>query len=170
MEIQDRIRSLSLIHQKLHQSEDAEKINAAEYIKDLAEGLYWSYKTGPGKIELEVTVEDLDLGVNTIVPCGLIINELVSNAMKYAFPPSFKGKCKIVISLGKLENKEIILVVQDNGIGISEKLDLRTTSSFGQELVKILVEDQLNGVISLDRREGTRVQIRFRGHEYRHKE
>jgi len=158
---QDRIRSMALIHEKLYGSRDLTRIDFAEYIKGLTKGLYRSYGVDPGRIGLNIKVENVSLRVDLAVPCGLIINELVSNALKYAFPPSWRGKGQIDISLSPTETNEIELVVQDNGIGMPEDLDIRQTESLGLRLVTILVEDQLDGRISLDTKKGTKFVMRM---------
>jgi len=161
-ESQNRVRSMALVHEKLYGSKDLARIDFAGYIKSLAQSLYQSYETDPGRVALKVKVEGSFLDVNIAVPCGLIINELVSNALKHAFPPSWEGKGKIEISLHPTDDNEIELIVSDNGIGFSKDLDIRGTESLGLLLIFILVEDQLKGKIKLDRRKGTKYKIKFK--------
>ena len=157
-ESQNRIRSMALIHEKLYQSEDLASINADEYIKTLVHGLLRSYAVNTGRITSTIDVEDIPLGVDTAIPCGLIVNELVSNSLKHAFP---HGKGEITVMLHSL-NGYTELSVTDNGIGLPEDIDFRTTETLGLRLVTILAEDQLNGEVELDRTEGTAFHIRFR--------
>ena len=161
METQDRVRAMALIHEKLYKADDVGHLDFKIYMENLVHGLFWSYGTDPKRVRLEVDVEDMSLGINWTVPCGLIINELVSNSLKYAFPSSWKGVGTIKISLFKNNDEEIELIVEDNGIGIPKNLDLRQTDSFGLELVTILAEDQLNGKVILKRNNGTQFRILF---------
>jgi len=160
-ESRNRVHSISLVHEALYRSEDSDKISFEEYIQILARHLYHVYNPEPGKIDLDVKVENIFLGIDLAVPCGLIINELVSNALRHAFPPSFKGKGKIQITLYPTESGEIELIVKDNGIGIPENLGITNTKSFGMQLIIILARDQLKGKVSLDRIGETKFTIRF---------
>lgn len=161
MEIQDRVRAMALIHEKLYQSQDVGRMDFAEYVENLVNGLFWSYGMDPNKVKLDINIEEVSLGVELTVPCGLIINELVSNSLKYAFPASWKGEGKIEISLVHNEDESLRLTVKDNGVGIPEDVDVGHTDTFGLELVTILAEDQLNGGVQLNRGEGTEFQIKF---------
>lgn len=157
-ESQDRIRSIAVIHEKLYQSEDLASIKADEYIGTLVHGLHRSYVVRTDWITLTMDVEDIPLRVDTAIPCGLIINELVSNSLKHAFP---RGKGEIKVTLHSL-NGDIELLVADNGIGLPEDIDFRTTETLGLRLVAMLAEDQLNGEIELNRMGGTAFHIRFK--------
>ncbi len=158
-ESQNRIIAMSLIHEKLYQSRDLSKIDTKGYIKELVNGLVQSYEV-PGRITLNIDVGTVSLGINTAVPCGLLINELVSNSLKYAFPDGRPGEIKI--SLRPVEDNKIELIVSDNGIGIPENLDFRKADSWGLRLITLLVENQLHGEINLDRNKGTEFKIIFR--------
>lgn len=160
-ESRNRVRSIELIHEELYRSKEFSKVSFEEYIEILARHLYNAYYPEPGRIELEIKVEDVSLGIDLAVPCGLIINELISNAFKHAFPPSFEGKGKIEIALHPTEAGEIELIVKDNGVGIPENLGIHNVESLGIKLVIIMAEDQLNGKVRLERREGTKFSIRF---------
>jgi two-component sensor histidine kinase len=155
---QDRIRSMALIHEKLCQSENLAKIDIDNYIRDLAKNLYRNYAM-TDKIKLTLEIEDVLLSMNYAIPCGLIINELVSNSLKYAFPEGKEGE--ITIALHCLEN-QVDLVVKDNGIGLPEDLDFRNTESLGLQLIRLLAEDQLDGKIELSRTAGTEFRITFK--------
>lgn len=161
-ESQDRVRSMLLVHEKLLKSRDFTRIDFAEYIRSLAYGLYRTYGLDPEKILLDIQVEAISLGIDLSIPCGLVINELISNALKHGFPKSWEGKGKITVSLGKTEDEEIVLIVKDNGVGIPKDFDFRKTETMGLSLVTILIEDQLRGKIRLDRRRGTKFHIRFK--------
>ena len=158
---QDRVKSMALIHEKLYQSRDLARINSREYIQALVNGLYRSYSTSPEKVDLELDVEDISLAVDCAIPCGLILNELVSNSLKHAFPNGREGKIRVV--LRSVNQNDIELLVSDNGVGLPENLDIRKTKSLGLHLVTILAEDQLQGEIKLNKSEGTEFRIKLRG-------
>jgi len=161
-ESRNRVRSMALVHENLYRSKDFANINFAKYIKNLTDQLVKTYIIDSGKIELDVKVEDVCTGIDQAIPCGLVINELVSNALKHAFPPSLKRKGKIEIAVHSMEADEIELTVKDNGVGIPKELDIRKTESLGLKLVTILAEDQLDGKVTLDRSGGTKFTIRFK--------
>jgi two-component sensor histidine kinase/ligand-binding sensor domain-containing protein len=167
-ESRNRVRSMALIHEKLYQSDNLAQINFSEYIRELATYLFRTYEADPNAVKLTVNVSDFYLGVNTAIPCSLVINELVSNSLKYAFPDGKKGE--ICIDIDKInksaneksdDNHAFILRVSDNGVGIPEDLDFRNTKSLGLQLVTLLVENQLQGEINLDRNDGTMFKIKF---------
>lgn len=158
---QNRIASMALIHEKLYKSENLSKIDFKEYIEDLVSGLFESYGVGESKVALNINIENISLGVDFAIPCGLIINELVSNSLKYAFPDGMYGE--INISLCSTGGGMIELLAGDNGAGIPEDLDFRKTESLGLHIVNILVENQLHGKITLNKDKGTEFKIRFEG-------
>jgi len=158
-ESQDRIRSMALIHDRLYHSENLANIDFKDYIRNLASNLFHTYKASAGKIELKIDVEDVSLGIDTAIPCGLIINELVSNSLKHAFPDGREGEIKIILS--STDENEVELIVSDDGVGIPEELDFRNTASLGLQLVVALVE-QLQGEIELNRAKGTEFRIKFK--------
>ncbi len=155
---QSRINSISLTHEKLYRSKDFANIDFDEYIRDLTTKLFHSHGVG-GRIELILNIDNVTLGIDQGIPCGLIINELITNSLKYAFPKDGKGEIKI--SLRRRDENLIELVVGDNGVGIPDDTDFRKTESMGLHLVTILAEDQLHGQIDLDRSRGTEFKIRF---------
>jgi len=154
----DRIRSMALIHEKLYQSKDLAKINFAQYIQSLTIHLLHTNNASAEKIKLNADVTDVFLDINKAIPCGLIINELLSNSLKYAFPQNKKGNIHIQLSAGK--NGNVCLEVSDDGIGFSEKVDFHKPDSLGFQLVNDLVE-QLGGTLKLDSSGGTSYQISF---------
>lgn len=164
---QHRIHSMSLIHEKLYQSEDLASIDFEDYIQSLVEDLFQSQGIDTNNIALRLDVGSVFLGVDSAVPCGLIINELISNCLKYAFPQNSRGKKKIEIALKGTTDDEFELVVSDNGIGIPQKVDFRNTESLGLRLVTNLTERQLQGSIELDRSGGTRFHIKFKNGNHR---
>lgn len=154
----DRIQSMALVHEKLYRAEDLAHIDFSDYVKSLSEQLFRTYVINPDKIKLNTDIKFALLDINSAIPCGLIINELVSNALKYAFPDDMKGE--INISLHTDQENNHVLTVSDNGIGFPGKIDFRNTKTFGLQLVNILV-DQLHSTVELDREGGTSIKITF---------
>jgi PAS domain S-box-containing protein len=157
---QNQIMSMALVHDKLYQTQNLGNINLQDYIKNLAEFLFTSYGINPTEIALFVDVENVSLGVDTVIICGLIINELVSNALKHAFTDGQSGEIKI--ALHSLGDHKFRLLVSDNGMGLPKNLDFKNTESFGLQMVNVLVEGRLRGEVELDRTNGTGFQIRFK--------
>jgi PAS domain S-box-containing protein len=156
-ESQDRIRSMALIHEKLYQARDISRVDFAEYVRSLTAYLSRSYVTRPG-IEIVIDIEGIFLDIDQAIPCGLIINELVSNSLKYAFREGRSGEIRIGLSNG---DHSYILAVGDNGAGLPPGLDFRNTPSLGLQLVNTLV-GQLEGTIDLAEGAGTTFRITFR--------
>ena len=155
---QNRVRSMALIHEKLYQSDNLAEIDFKEYIKNLTTDLIRSYGVTPGTISLSINVNKVSLGVNTAIPCGLIINELLTNSIKHAFPDGKKGK--INIELHQITENEYMLIFNDNGIGLPENFEFKNIKSLGLRLVNSLT-DQLNGKIDLEIVNGTKFIITF---------
>jgi PAS domain S-box-containing protein len=153
-ESRNRIRSMTLIHEKLYRSKDLANLDVAEYIQNLSSNLFRSYNSG--RVSLKTEVEDILLGIDTAIPCGLIINELISNSLKYAFP---ERQGEIFVDLHRDDGK-LTLIVRDNGVGFPENVDFRNTDSLGLQLVCTLT-DQLDGAIELNRAGGTEFKITF---------
>jgi two-component sensor histidine kinase len=158
----NRIRSMTLIHESLYCSSDISNIDFKEYIEKMVRQLYDTYAVDPARTEMQLNVVDIVLNVDLSIPCGLILNELVSNALKYAFPKSFSGKRRIAISMHETGDDEIELVVQDNGIGLGKNFDIHKAESSGLEIVRLLVENQLCGLLDVQSDEGTRFSVRFK--------
>jgi PAS domain S-box-containing protein len=156
-ESQDRVKTMAIIHEKLYQSNDLARVDFAEYIKDLTANLYRSYGVSREAIGLRIQVKNLFLDIDTANPCGLIINELVSNSLKYAFPGGERGE--IFIDL-RSDHDQIILTVGDNGGAFPKELDFRKTQSLGLQLVISLVE-QLEGTIDFHSDGKTEFRISF---------
>ncbi|MEH2151825.1 PAS domain S-box protein [Nostoc sp.] len=157
-ESQNRIESISLIHKNLYTSANIGQIDVADYISNLAASLLISYQICPGKIALETDIDSVSLNVDQAIACGLVINELISNALKHAFPNQQVGT--ISIALRNIGNS-IEMIIRDNGIGLPENLDWRNTDSLGLSLVYDLVTEQLEGNITLERNHGTGFKIQF---------
>jgi PAS domain S-box-containing protein len=154
---QNRVQSMALIHERLYQSQDMIKIEFSEYVQSLAINLFHSYDIEFNQISLELETQGVSLSINTAIPCGLIINELVSNAIKYAFPNKEKGS--IYISISK-EIDKFILVVKDDGIGLPENLDLENSKTLGLRLVDTLVQ-QIRGTMITNQERGAFFEITF---------
>ena len=153
-----RVISMALVHEQLYQSEDLGQINFAEYIQILAANLFDSYEVSSNAIALKINSEDIQLSVDVAIPCGLIVNELVLNSLKYAFPSDRKGE--VYIKLYKDDNNQLLLVVNDNGIGLPPNFDLQNTESLGLQIVVALL-NQLLGTIVINRNIGTEFKITF---------
>ena len=156
-ESQNRVRSMALVHEHLYQSKDLSNIDFAEYIQNLAHNLFQAYEINAQGIKLETTMAPCSLNIDTAVPCGLIINELVTNALKYAFTGQIKGKININFTL---ENRVCVLTVSDSGIGFPQDLDYRKAPTLGLRLVGSLVK-QIRGEIELLETAGTTFKITF---------
>jgi len=154
----NRIQSMVLVHELLYESSDFANIPFKEYVKKMAEELFRSADKGEN-ISLDLKIADISLGIKTAIPCGLILNELITNSLKHAFPKGQKGR--IQISLQLLKNKSCELIFRDNGAGIPADIDFDKTESLGLYLIKILTE-QIEGTVSMSRRNGTIFKIIFR--------
>ncbi len=156
-ESQNRVRSMALVHEQLYQSKDLSDIDFAEYIQNLSHNLFQAYQIHAEGIKLETNIAPCSLNIDTAVPCGLIINELVTNSLKYAFG-EIQGKIKIDFTLDN--NRVCVLTVSDNGIGFPQDLDYRNARTLGLRLVGSLVK-QIRGKIELLETIGTTFQIIF---------
>ena len=155
---QNRVKSMALIHEKLYQSGDLANIDFKEYVKKLTNFLLQSYGVNQTKIRLKNNVQHVQLGVDTAVPCGLIINELISNSLKHGFKDMDEGEIKI--DMGYDENDKLILQISDNGRGIPENFNIEKSESLGLRLVFNLTT-QLNGEVKFYKKKGTVVKIVF---------
>ena len=156
---QGRVRSMALIHEKLYQSDDLARVDFYEYISNLAAYLFRSYEVNSGAVKLNVESEDVLLGVDTAIPCGLIINELVSNSLKHAFPGGGSGS--INIRLWPADHERLTLAVSDDGVGLPPDFDVRNTPSLGLQLVNTLAR-QLGGEVEVTSGAGAEFKITFR--------
>ena len=156
-ESQNRIKAMSFIHESLYRSDDFSFVSFSSYINSLSSNLVQTYIIKHANINLELDLGDVNLNLDQAIPCGLIINELVSNSIKYAFPSNRKGKIRI--ELTKNRNK-IYLKVEDNGIGLPDNFDVEKTDTLGLQLVYILVS-QLDGDIKVINKKGTTFLFNF---------
>ncbi|MCK9150891.1 PAS domain S-box protein [Methanobacterium alcaliphilum] len=161
-ESQNRAKSMALIHERLYKSTDLKRIDIADYIRTLSSELFHTYVTDPSKIELKMDLEDVMIDINTSIPLGLIINELVTNAMKHAFPGNMQGE--INISFHKIHDN-LILEVSDNGIGFPGNINYKNTSSLGLQLVTSL-SGQIDAEMELTSKDGTKFKITFKEEKY----
>jgi len=164
-DIKNRIRSMSLVHEKLYHSRDLSRVDFQDYVTSLVSNLYKFYDASPERIKLNLDIEDIFFGIDTAIPCGLIVNELITNSLKYAFPGDREGEVGLRLNkTGEGSRGEGIysLLVRDNGIGIPPDLDLKGVKTLGLYLVTTLVEHQLQGTVDLDRSNGTEFRIMFR--------
>jgi PAS domain S-box-containing protein len=157
-ESQRRIRSMALIHERLYQSSDLSRIEFSQYLRNLATHLFHSYQVDSSRIQLRIEAEEVHLNINTAIPCGLIVNELVSNALKHAFPEGRSGS--LDLDLRRVAGDGYVLRVKDDGVGFPETLDFRKTETLGMQIVSTLV-DQINGRLALERQGGTGFTLEF---------
>jgi two-component sensor histidine kinase len=157
-ESQERVRSMALVHEKLYRSPDLSRIDFGDYVRDLVDHLLETYYTVTGKVTLVVDVEDIALGIDQAISCGLILNELVSNALQHAFPGGRGGEVCVAMHP---DSRRLRLVVSDNGIGLPEDIDIKQAKSLGLQLVSALVQ-QLEATLRIERRNGTTFSILLR--------
>lgn len=162
-ESQHRLYSMALIHEKLYRSKNLRQINLGEYIEDLVTNLFHSYNINDNRIQLQVFAEPILLNIETATPCGLIVNELVSNTLKHAFPNGTNGT--VSVECYQTGDREIHLFVKDNGTGFPKNLDFRKTGSMGFQVICTLTE-QLDGTIELSGEIGTVFHLKFNELKY----
>jgi two-component sensor histidine kinase/ABC-type amino acid transport substrate-binding protein/PAS domain-containing protein len=153
---QNRVKSMALIHEKLYSDSNFAQIDIASYINTLSNYLFRNFSNLSAEIELEIDTDDIMVDIDTAIPYGLIINELVTNCLKYAFPGDGSGKVQISF---KKKGDSHLLTVKDNGVGISKSIDLKKTETLGFQLVKALT-DQLHGHLEINHSDGTEVIVR----------
>jgi two-component sensor histidine kinase len=161
---QDRVESMALIHEQLYESEDLREVDLARHAAQLAVKLFQSYPIDPQTITWRVTLEPLPLGVDQAIPAGLILNELVSNALKHAFP---KGRAGLISIEGGLRDDRVVLEVRDDGVGMPRDMEWRAPKSLGLRIVNTLTR-QLKGMFELVRGHGTTFRVSFPEHPEHH--
>jgi PAS domain S-box-containing protein len=154
-ESQNRVRVMALVHEKLYQSADITKLDLGNYIQFLGNNLLQFFDIKGKGITLTIDIHDIFLAIDTVIPLGLIINELISNSLKYAFPEGMKGEIALAV---QRQDHTLTMLFKDNGVGIPEDFDWRNAKSLGLRLVVSLV-DQLDGTIERDRSSGTMFTI-----------
>ncbi len=150
---QDRVKSMALIHQNLYQEENLTGVDIKNYFEKLTSNLFHSYNISPEKIKLQLDIESVNLDVDSVIPIGLIVNELISNPLKYAFPDKREG---LIIVRLKEENNKLFLEVEDNGVGMDENQSKKLDDSFGYRLINAF-KNQLDAEIEINSENGTSV-------------
>ena len=159
-----RILAMALVHEKLYQSQRLSQINLDEYIRDLVELLVRTYQVNQEQISIEFDLEQIPVLIDTAIPCGLVLNELVSNSLKHAFSEGKSGEISICL---KHEQPNVILLsVADNGSGLPVDFEVEDSQSFGLQTITAIVEHQLQGELHFENREGLLCQMRFRDDLY----
>ena len=158
LESQNRVHTMALLHESLYQSQNLSQIDLPAYIHQLVSYLYRSYGVDTNRIRHELKLDSLDIDPEAAVACGLIINELVSNALKHAFPEGRQGVIRIELSVDA--NDRATLIVADDGMGLSNNSELETARTLGLRLVRSLAE-QLGGTVQLRSAAGTEAQLTF---------
>jgi two-component sensor histidine kinase len=160
VECRTRVRAIALIHEKLYQSQDHARVPFSEYAGGLAEDVFHATRISPEKVSLELAVEDVALAVDKAIPCGLILNELITNALKHAFPDGRSGRVRV--ELVPFGANGLRLVVRDDGVGLPAGLDVHRPSSLGLQLVQMLAK-QLHAALEVEAAEGTHVRLTVPG-------
>ncbi|MGQ9471715.1 MAG: PAS domain S-box protein [Candidatus Aminicenantales bacterium] len=155
---QKRIRSMAMVHEKLYHSQDLTSIDFTDYLKSLAQTIFQDYQQQRGQVKLHIELEPVVLNINQAVPVGLMVNELVTNSLKHAFPWGRKGN--IWVRLRRGTEKQVIVQVKDDGVGFPANLDPKTAESMGMIIITTLV-NQLDGKLELRREGGTDIRITF---------
>jgi PAS domain S-box-containing protein len=159
LEAQNRIRSMALVHQKLYDAQDLSHINLKEYVHDLVHLTMESYRVSPELISVDFDMEDVFVLIDSAIPCGLIVNELVSNTLKYAFPAGRVGAIKV--QLHSSDHGQIDLTIADNGVGVPDGFDFRRDGRLGVQNVYVLGERQLKGYIDFKTAQGVACHLSF---------
>lgn len=159
----NRVKSMLLIHDGFSQSEDFALIDFSQYLRKLTDNIINSYGVDTNRINIVSNVESIMLDIDTAIPCGLIVNELLTNATKHAFPGDRKGEISIGLEIDSDGN--YILTVKDDGVGISDELDFKNSNTLGFQLVNALV-NQLNGSVIVSKQNGTIFQVVWSESDY----
>jgi PAS domain S-box-containing protein len=157
-ESRNRIKSMALVHEQLYRAGKYAKIEFGEYVDQLVTTLVNMYDIDPEKIQIQIDAEGIYLDLEKAIPCGLLLNELITNSLKYAFPDGRRGKLWIHLEAHK---ENMILEVGDNGVGVPDGLDLEAGQSLGLQLVKLLATHDLQGSVKLMHKEGTQYIVEF---------
>ncbi len=158
VDARNRVKSMTIIHEMLHRSGDITRLSSLEFIRKLVKTLFSNYKTKTNHIKLQYDIDNIELDVDTMIPMGLIINELVSNALKYAFPDETKGK--LDISMKARDDASYELVIKDSGVGLPEDFDMQKVTSLGLMIVNSL-SGQINGALEVSGSDGAEFRIIF---------
>ena len=156
----DRINSMALVHKQLYTSNDFSKVDITSYMKSLAENLFKSHSVDTDKISLKIGKTDVALNLDSAIICGLIINELITNCLKHAFPGDRNGEVQVAFE--SLDDGQLEMRVSDDGVGLPSNFDFRNSDTLGVKMVIALAEYQLGGTINLDSTRGTEFKVRFK--------
>lgn len=154
---QNRVRSMALVHEKFYQAEELTQIDFGEYVSKLCQYLYQSYGDKTDRVNLKVSGDHLGLDMDTAMPCGLLVNEIVSNSYKYAFPGKRTGTIEIKLNHS---NKKATILMTDDGIGLPENFNLESSESLGMQLIQALTS-QLDGELKVSHEKGTTFEVTF---------
>ncbi len=158
---QNRVKAMALVHEELYRSQDLAKVGMAEYLESEIKYLCRAYGVSTAAVSLDVEVEEVFLPIDVAIPCGLIVHELVSNALKHAFPRRADlARAEVRVALYRMDEDQLTLVVRDNGVGLPPDLDWQDAPSLGLQLVRILSR-QLRGALELERGAGTTFRLTF---------
>ncbi len=156
---QSRVRSMALVHEKFYQADELTEINFAEYVDKLCQFLFQSYGDKTDRIQLTVNADKVAFDMDTAMPCGLLINEIVSNSLKYAFPDERNGEIKI--ELRKLPDQMVMMSISDDGIGLAEDFTIEKSETLGHQLI-IALANQLDGELNVSHENGTSFSVTFK--------
>ncbi|MEL6390066.1 MAG: sensor histidine kinase, partial [Bacteroidota bacterium] len=158
---QNRVQSMALIHQNLYQEDNLTGVDMHDYFVKLIRGLFDSYNIRPNQVKLDLHIQDINLDVDSVIPIGLIVNELVSNSLKYAFPTGEEGTIGVSLSM---KDDKLLVEVSDNGVGISDEAIEGLGESFGHRLINVFME-QLDGDMNISNDAGTTVRLLIRNYK-----
>lgn len=158
-ECQTRVQAIALIHEQLYQSKDYARVPFSQYVRSLASMVFDTVGISQAVVRLELTLEDVSLAVDRAIPCGLILNELITNALKHGFPEGREGWVRVELS--RHPEGILLLGVEDDGVGLTDRVDVERSTSLGLQLVRTLTE-QLDGQLEVERTPKTAFRLRFR--------
>jgi two-component sensor histidine kinase len=158
MQVQNRIHSMALVHDGLYKSKNMASVDIGGYAERLGQHLLCALDVDPGRISIEMTAKELSLGIDTAVPLGLILNELLTNSIRHAFPDGRKGK--ISMTLDKTDEGMYWLTYSDDGVGLPRGIDIANAGTVGLQMVALLAS-QLSGALEIDRNGGTTIKLFF---------
>ena len=164
LQSQNRVKSISLVHEKLYQTTNFSRIDFDKYLKTFIPHLFQTFSIPSDKIVYRIKADNIFLNTETAIPCGLIINEIVTNSLKHAFNTAEKGE--VYLELIYHTDNYITLIAGDNGSGIPDKIDFAKSGTLGFQLISLLTK-QLNGNIDLKRQNGTEYKIKFAISDYK---
>ena len=156
----DRINSMALVHTQLYKSKDFSEVNICHYIKSIVEHLFQSHGVNPVKIRFIMDSTDRPVSLDSAINCGLIVNEVVTNSIKYAFPEEQTGEIRV--GFERRDDGALDMHVSDNGVGMPTSYDVRDIDTLGFKIIHAVAEHQLGGTLNLDRTNGTHYSIRFK--------